>query len=119
MSAILRHAGDAERRSEEWGTLTWLVSAALTGNSDLTVGRVTIKAGRSNPRHSHANCDEVLHLLCGKLEHWVAAERYELAAGDTLVIPRGVPHHAVALGPEDADMVVVYNSGRRAFKRED
>jgi quercetin dioxygenase-like cupin family protein len=104
--------------SEDWGTLTWLANHGLTG-SLVTVGRVLIGKGRSNPRHCHDNCEEVLHLLRGRLNHSVGDEWIALEAGDTLVVPPGVMHSAESVGDTDADMVVAYSSGERGFRLED
>ena len=65
MTYSLRTASeaDAERIAEDWGNLHWLASKGI-GNADgVTVGRVVIKPGQSNPRHSHSTCEEVLYLL--------------------------------------------------------
>jgi quercetin dioxygenase-like cupin family protein len=50
------------------------------------VGRVIIQPGRSNPRHSHTTCEEVLYLLRGRLRHTVGDEVVILEAGDTLTV---------------------------------
>ena len=89
------------------------------GNADgLTLGRVTIKAGRSNPPHSHGNCEEALYLLAGRLEHFVGAESVVLEPGDTIVIAPGAAHWAHSIGEEDADMIVAYSAGERGFRKE-
>ena len=103
------------RIEEDWGSLTWLTSEALTG-SDITVGRVIIKKGMSNPRHAHANCTEVLYLLSGTLQHDIEGERLVQHAGDTVVVPAGVVHIALSVGDDDADMIVAYPSGQRQFQ---
>ncbi len=113
----VRRAGDArkQRIDEAWGSLTWLASSVV-GNTDcLTVGRVVIKPGASNPRHYHASCEEILTLLSGRLEHAIGDETVTLDPGDTIVIPRGVPHSARNISKVDADMVVCYDTGRRDF----
>jgi quercetin dioxygenase-like cupin family protein len=119
MRCQLRTKGesDAENIAKDWGTLTWLANTELTGN-DITVGRVIIKPGRSNPRHCHDNCEEVLYLVQGQLTHSFADESVEMTAGDTLVVPSGVMHNAVNTGDTDADMIVAYSSGTREFRRE-
>jgi uncharacterized cupin superfamily protein len=48
---------------------------------------VTIKAGQANPRHRHPNCDEILHLISGRLEHTLGDERMILELGDSISIP--------------------------------
>jgi quercetin dioxygenase-like cupin family protein len=112
---LSRTEAETRRIEEEWGSLQWLAGRALTG-SDITVGRVTIRAGQSNPRHTHQNCTEVLYLLSGTLEHTVGEETVITYAGDTLIVPAGVRHVALNIGTEDADMIVAYPSGERGFE---
>ncbi|MFW6286918.1 MAG: cupin domain-containing protein [Candidatus Sumerlaeota bacterium] len=102
----------------DWGSLTWLSSKELTDNN-LTLGRVIIKPGESNPRHAHDSCEEVLYLLQGELTHTFGEESVEMKAGDTLVVPGGVMHNATNTGDVDADMMVAYSSGERDFRKED
>ncbi|MFW6162751.1 MAG: cupin domain-containing protein [Planctomycetota bacterium] len=120
MDRAVRSASDADaaRIDEDWGSLTWLASQNLGNGEGLTVGRVVIKAGHSNPRHSHSACEEVLYLLSGRLEHTVGDDAVVLEAGDTLSVGPGIAHNATALGDEDADMIVAYSSGSRDFQPE-
>jgi quercetin dioxygenase-like cupin family protein len=116
----LRKNEEAERAKivEDWGSLNWLAGNSVGNASGVTVGRVTIKKGMSNPRHSHSNCEEVLYLLGGRLEHSMGDERVILEPGDTLVVKANVPHDAVSIGESDADMIVAYSSGERDFAAE-
>lgn len=103
---------------KHWGSLTWMANEKL-GNSDaMTVGRVVIKKGKSNPRHSHPNCEEILYLLKGKLDHSIGEESVVLEPGDTITVQAGVFHNAVNIGDEDADMMVIYSSAERGFQPE-
>ena len=114
--AVLPAAAAAAGRDDQaWGTLTWLASEPLLGCPQLTLGRVVIRRGEQNPRHSHPNCQEVLHLLAGELDHEVGGQWVRLVAGDTLVVDVGVPHHARSVGEVDAEMIVAYDTGRREF----
>lgn len=105
----------ARRIDEDWGSLSWLASRPLGNVQDLTLGRVTIRKGYSNPRHAHPSCEEVLYLLSGQIEHSLGDKRFILTSGDTLSIPAGVFHDAQNIGTEDADMIVAYSSGTRDF----
>ncbi len=109
----------ATRRVEEtWGSLTWLASRDLGNAADLTLGRVVIRRGCANPSHCHPNCEEVLYLLHGRLEHYLGPQKILLAAGDTLHIPASVLHHAANIGDDDADMIVAYSAGTRQIALE-
>jgi quercetin dioxygenase-like cupin family protein len=108
----------AKRIDEDWGSLTWLAGRKQGNAEGLTLGRVVIKVGFCNPRHIHGNCEEVLYLMKGKLEHTLSDEKVVLEAGDTITIPTGAAHNAVSVGDEDADMIVAYDSADRGFKVE-
>jgi quercetin dioxygenase-like cupin family protein len=120
MGYTVRSAAEAEgeRIVEQWGSLNWLASAQIGNAKGVTVGRVTIKPGKANPRHSHSTCEEVLYLLTGRLEHWIGDASVILEAGDTLTVPANVAHYAANVGDEDADMIVAYSSGVRDFYLE-
>ena len=117
MSHAVRTAGQAEtaRIAEDWGSLNWLAGKQIGNAEGVTVGRVIIKPGHTNPRHSHTTCEEVLYLLSGKLEHQIGDQWVTLEAGDTLTVPANVAHYAVSVGDVDADMIVAYSSGVRDF----
>ena len=110
---------DAKKIVEDWGSLNWLASQKLGNAEGVTIGRVVIKKGCCNPRHIHNNCEEVLYLLAGKLEHTMGDKKVILNAGDTLTVAAGVPHNAVSIGEVDADMIVAYSSGVRDFVLEE
>jgi quercetin dioxygenase-like cupin family protein len=109
----------AARIEEDWGSLTWLAGQKLGNAEGLTLGRVVIKRGKSNPRHSHPNCEEALYLLKGRLRHTIGEESVILEPGDTIVVAAGIPHNATSLGEEDADMIVAYSAGTRGFRLEE
>mgnify|MGYP006303436415 CR=1 FL=1 len=119
MEYSVRKAADAaaEATEADWGSLTWLAGGRIGNTKGLTLGRVVIRAGRRNPAHSHANCEEALYLLAGKLEHFIGEASVVLEPGDTLTVPPDVPHWARSIGDEDADMIVVYDSANRDFRK--
>ncbi len=121
MGYEVRSAGltGAATRHEDWGSLTWLAGASVSKDDPLTLGRVVIRRGCSNPRHAHSNCREALYLLAGRLRHTVGDESVILEPGDTLIVPPGVFHNAESIGEEDADMIVAYDSGQRDFIPEE
>jgi quercetin dioxygenase-like cupin family protein len=105
----------AERETEtfDWGEIVWLDSHPLTGSTGLTVGEVTIAAGRANGAHYHPDCEEALYLLEGELRHTLGEEETRLEAGDCLHIPAEVVHAAESVGDRDAVAVIAYDTGDR------
>lgn len=111
--------GEAARVETSWGSLRWLANREVGNVAGLTLGRVVIRRGQSNPRHAHQTCEEVLYLLAGRLEHTVGDQSVTLGPGDTLAIPASAFHNARSIGDEDADMIVAYSTGERDFVLED
>jgi quercetin dioxygenase-like cupin family protein len=118
LNCPIRTRGEQKDIYEDWGSLTWLAGTEY-GNADgLVLGRVTLKAGMSNPRHRHPRCEEVLYMLKGRIVHSLGNESFTLSAGDTITIPAGVFHDAKCISDEDADMIVAYSEGIRLFELE-
>jgi len=108
-----------DRHEFEWGSITWLQSGAFSGSQELTLGEVVIKSGWANPMHTHSNCEEVLYLLEGELEHTCGDETpYHLTPGASICIGRKIPHNATCTSEVDARMVVVYSSAYREMQGE-
>ena len=114
MKTLVIRAADIPVHSEDWGTLQWLVSAAAGSSDSMTLGRVTIKPGCKNPAHRHPNCEEILFVAYGTIEHTLPEDgSVTLSAGDCIVLPREGGHQATNIGSEDAVLIVAYNAGER------
>ena len=116
-SPVLKFS-EGELLDQPWGKLTWLASRKLGNSTTMTFGRVIIPADQSNPRHRHPNCDEILHLLSGRLEHSLNDEAFIVEPGDTVSIPAGAWHNAKALDGVDAEMVISFSSADRETEFE-
>jgi quercetin dioxygenase-like cupin family protein len=110
---------DADRHDFDWGSITWLHSGPFSGSEELTVGEVVIKSGHCNPVHIHPNCEEVLYLLDGELEHSCGDETpYHLSPGESICVQRNVLHNATCVSENDARMMVSFSSAFREMKGE-
>jgi quercetin dioxygenase-like cupin family protein len=113
VKANVAHPDDNVTEEQEWGRLVWMVSGALGNSETMTVGRCFIKPGHANPAHYHPNCDEVLYVLRGRIEHRVDDEYVEMNAGDTISIPTGRIHNARNIGSEEAEFVISFSAPDR------
>ena len=118
---VVTRVEDVRPASFPWGQIRWLFHSHLATDAEMTFGVVTLRQGKSNPGHNHPNCEELLYLLKGRLEHCVGESRTTMSPGTLIRIPRGVEHHAVNVGDGDAVMVVSYSAPVRqtAVERED
>jgi quercetin dioxygenase-like cupin family protein len=117
-NAELRKAHQHTVITEDWGSLTWLAGKNIGNAEGLVLGRATIKADKTNPRHRHPQAEEVLYLLKGSLKHTLGDRTIIMHAGDTITIGPGVFHNASCISEEDADMIIVYSEGIRGFELE-
>lgn len=111
---ILLKRDDLVYVNADWGQLIWYASRKQ-GNTDyLTLGRCIIYPDRSNPRHFHPNCDEILTVMQGTIHHtWNNGEVIEMSEGDTIMIPVGVQHQARNVGTTNAILLIAFTSADR------
>lgn len=109
----LTHPDGFSVEEQPWGRLVWMVSGALGSSETMTIGRCFIEPGQANPRHYHPNCDEVLHVLRGTVEHTVGDETFPMTAGDIVSIPRGNLHNARNVGDDVAEFLICFNTPDR------
>jgi len=60
------------------------------------------------PRHLHYNEEEYFYVLEGNYVVEVAAERFELGAGDSLLAPRKVPHAWAFVGSDKGRILISF-----------
>jgi quercetin dioxygenase-like cupin family protein/type 1 glutamine amidotransferase len=111
-ASVTRHADD-KVIANPWGDLRWYTSAEMGNSRTMTTGVARLKPGQSNPRHFHPNCDEILHVLSGRITHTMNEVSVVLGAGDTVSIPQGVLHNAANIGTEDAVLAISFSTAYR------
>ena len=107
-------AAEADLFVQPWGQIAWSASQKLGNSTRLTFGRVLLKAGEHTPRHRHPNCDEILYVLAGRIEHSLGEASFILETGDTISIPTGEWHGARVLGEHAAEMIICFSAADRA-----
>lgn len=119
IDAAFSRAADHDVEEMDWGRLVWMVSGRQGNSSTMTVGRCYIDPDQANPRHYHPNCDEVLHVLEGTIEHTLDDAVVVMNAGDTISIPQGVMHNARNIGSAQAVFVIAFSTADRQAVGED
>ena len=95
--------------SVELESLNPLLQRQLVVGEDIMVARVLLKKGCIVPEHSHIN-EQLTYILEGALKFWIDGKEIVVRAGETLAIPRNMPHKAEAL--EDTVDLDVFNPPR-------
>ncbi|MCF7854677.1 MAG: cupin domain-containing protein [Candidatus Pacebacteria bacterium] len=105
---------DIPVNSTPWGSLQWLISGEIVPGTGMTLGRVTFKPGERNPAHAHPNCEEILFVLQGTIEHSLPqGGTARLEPGDCIVLPPGGAHTAKNIGRDAAIVIVAFNAPDR------
>lgn len=104
----VRRPGEAETREVEAGTATRM--AVLVGPDDgapnFTLRRFSMGRGGGMPRHTN-RVEHEQYVLCGRARVRIGETVHDVAAGDALFIPAGVPHsYEVVEAPFDFLCVV-------------
>jgi quercetin dioxygenase-like cupin family protein len=95
-----------------WGWIRWLINGQLDPKAEMTLGLVHFEPNQSNTRHIHPNSAEFLHVLSGFSEHLMGDRWVALKPGDSLRIPKNVPHQA-RTRDEPFRALIVYDTPTR------
>ena len=87
---VIDHARQAQ---EEWrpGVTTRMRVSAVSGARQLCVFEQWCAPGKGAPTHLHA-VEEVLTVLEGQAEFWIADQEETLTSGQSMIVPAGVKH---------------------------
>ncbi len=91
MMEFTREAGDRTRLGFLANEVVLHVPGAATGGA-YCLAEFEGPGGDMPPLHVHRSVDEAFYVLDGVMSLFVGDEWAELAAGDSLVAPRGTPH---------------------------
>ena len=81
-------------------------------NGDLTVFEYTGNAKGGPPLHIHPNQDEIFFIVQGEYLFQVGDDKHTLKAGDTIFLPRAVPHAFAQLSDNGKMFFLFQPSGK-------
>jgi quercetin dioxygenase-like cupin family protein len=111
---VRRRVGEGAETTA-FGSVHWAVREGDPAGAEQTIGLAVFGAGKSNVEHVHPNCEEVVYVIDGEVEHTLGAQTVVLQAGDLIVVPRGVPHQLINKSGGDCRTYIVFSSADRQF----
>lgn len=84
--------------TKDGSTIRELLHPAQHGNRHQSLAEATVPAGTRTRLHRHRRTEELYHVTAGAGRMTLGAEEFDVAAGDTVLIPPGTPHCIAALG---------------------
>src|SRR5436305_591111 len=73
----------------------------------LSLFELTTRAGEEPPTHTHATEDEIFYVLDGELTFRCGGDRFQVAAGGCVLLPRGIEHGYRITGPGEVRLLVI------------
>ncbi len=105
----------ADAELTPWGSVQWAVREGDPPGAEQTFAVAVFDAGEGNVEHTHPNCEEIVYVVEGEIDHTLGEQRTRLGPGDLIVVPRGVPHRLINDGQSPARTVIVFSSPDRQF----
>jgi quercetin dioxygenase-like cupin family protein len=82
-------------------------------NGDLALFEQTsLSQGRGTPLHVHPSQDEVFYVLEGSYRFKVGEELFDLTVGESIFLPRAVPHAWTQVSEKGKMMVLLQPAGK-------
>ncbi|MBX0290643.1 cupin domain-containing protein [Hymenobacter sp. HSC-4F20] len=82
-------------------------------NGDLAIFEQTsLSQGRGTPLHVHLGQDEIFYVLDGEYAFQVGDDKYRLKTGDSIFLPRHVPHAWTQVSPRGHMLVTMQPAGK-------
>jgi len=91
--------------------IRFVITGERQGSKNCTMFRALFPPGARHMKHRHTNSDELFHMIRGHGASGAGEKEYEMKAGSSHFIPRGVTHWLRNLSEtEPIDVVGVYLS---------
>lgn len=88
------------------------ISGSDTEGNLAVFEQTSLSQGRGTPLHVHPAQDEVFYVVEGAYLFQVGDEKYTLKAGDSIFLPRQVPHAWTQMTPTGKMIVVLQPAGK-------
>ncbi len=92
------------------------IGRRMVNGEAMTLAQITIATGTVVPSHEHPN-EQIATVVSGRLRFVVGSEECEVGAGESVLIPGGVPHRVEAL--EDSVVLDAFAPRREDWLRGD
>ena len=92
------------------------IGRQVVHTESMTLARISLAAGAVVPRHEHPN-EQVANVLEGRIRFVVGDDERVVAAGESMIVPGGVPHEVEALA--DSVVLDVFSPVREDWLRGD
>jgi len=90
----------------------WHCKPGMVAETNLMFVRAQLPPGEAH--RFHPAMEEILYLLSGTAEQWVAKQKHRMKPGDSLYLPAGLVHGTYNTGSEMLDFLAVLSPANSA-----
>ena len=105
---IIKHEDVSTRQGSSPGLEVQDLVDAAHGSASLKVGVITVPPNSRIPRHIHANTEQAMVVLEGRLDVVLGRQRDTVEPGQTVLAPSGTTHGFTNPYPEPAKLLFVF-----------
>lgn len=110
LQEVTRAAGEG-REVRVFGVVLTIRIASIDTGGDFAIWEERSPPNVGPPRHIHHYVDEAFQILEGRYRVWCDGRAYELGPGGFAMVPKGMPHAFLCLGPGDGRMLTTVVPG--------
>jgi mannose-6-phosphate isomerase-like protein (cupin superfamily) len=110
LQEIARKAGEG-RQIHVFGVMLTVRIASIDTGGDFAIWEEQSPPNCGPPRHIHHYVDEAFQILEGRYRVWCDGRTYDLEPGGVAMVPKGMPHAFLCLGPGHGRMLTTVVPG--------
>lgn len=107
-----RRHGHIQLKGVNQNVLDVKVSGHDTDGDVAIFEQTSLSPGRGTPLHIHLGQDEIFYVLEGEYAFQVGGNKYRLKTGDSIFLPRHVPHAWTQVSPRGHMLVTMQPAGK-------
>ena len=107
-----RKHGHLQLKGVNSNVLDVKISGSDTDGDLAIFEQTSLSQGRGTPLHVHPIQDEIFYVIEGNYRFKVGDDMYELAGGESIFLPRAVPHAWSQLSPKGRMIVIMQPAGK-------
>ncbi|CAN5449213.1 hypothetical protein BH11BAC2_BH11BAC2_00550 [soil metagenome] len=107
-----RYHGHIQLKGVNSNILDVKISGKDTNGELAIFEQTSLSQGRGTPEHIHLNQDEIFFVIDGEYLFMVGGVKYKLQIGDSIFLPRNIPHAWTQLSEKGKMTVTVQPAGK-------
>jgi quercetin dioxygenase-like cupin family protein len=107
-----RKHGHLQLKGVNQNVLDVKISGSDTEGDLAVFEQTSLSKGRGTPLHVHPSQDEIFYVLEGNYRFKVGEDKYALSAGDSIFLPRAVPHAWTQASEKGKMLVILQPAGK-------